>query len=151
MAKGKKQEQPRGPIYSLDTAAVVCAYVAEGLTIKDIAALPDMPGKTTLFKWLAEHDDFANLYARARDERADMLADEVVNIADTDPDPNKARVRIDARKWWAAKVNPKRYGDKLQTENVSTTYVVSDKPLTNDEWKAKYCLEAPGGTAGSTH
>jgi hypothetical protein len=45
-----------------------------------------------------------------------MVADEIIYIADTEPDPNKARVRIDARKWWASKVNKKDYGDRVSAE-----------------------------------
>ena len=45
-----------------------------------------------------------------------MLADEIVEIADTEPDPNRARVCIDARKWWASKVNKKDYGDRVSAE-----------------------------------
>jgi hypothetical protein len=52
------------------------------------------------------------MYTRAREERADLVADEIITIADTEPDPNKARVMIDARKWWAARVNPKKYGGR---------------------------------------
>ncbi|MBU2052465.1 hypothetical protein KKH13_04650, partial [Patescibacteria group bacterium] len=54
---------------------------------------------------------FFKRYARARDEQADTLADEITYIADTEPDANKARVRVDARKWVAAKLKPKKYGD----------------------------------------
>jgi hypothetical protein len=38
------------------------------------------------------------------------LIDEVISIADTDPDPKNARVRIDARKWLFEKLAPKKYG-----------------------------------------
>ena len=53
-------------------------------------------------------------YARARDQQAATYADDIVNIADTEQDPNKARVRIDARKWHASKLAPKKYGEKLE-------------------------------------
>ena len=56
------------------------------------------------------------MYARAREERSHMMADEIIEIADTEPDPNRARVRIDARKWWASKVNKKDYGDRVTAE-----------------------------------
>jgi hypothetical protein len=108
-----------------------------------------MPSRTTAYKWLGEHTFFANTYARAREERADLIDDEIVQIADTDPDPNRARVRIDARKWWAAKVNPKKYGDKLTTENTNTSYFISDKPMTKEEWEAEYC--APSEPSPTTH
>ncbi len=53
-------------------------------------------------------------YARARGEQADFYADEIITIADTEPDAAIARVRIDARKWAASKLRPKVYGDKVQ-------------------------------------
>lgn len=151
MSKGKKHDAPRGPQYSLDTAVAICTLVSDGLTLKDVVAMDGMPGKTTMFKWLAEHEEFANLYARAREERADLVADEIIGIADTAADPNKARVQIDARKWWAARVNPKKYGDKLQTESTSVSYVISASPMSPDEWEAKHCLEAAGRPPDVTH
>ncbi len=53
-------------------------------------------------------------YARAREEQADFYADEIITIADTEPDAAIARVRIDARKWTASKLRPKVYGDRVQ-------------------------------------
>ena len=38
---------------------------------------------------------------------------------------NRAKLRVDARKWVAARLAPKKYGDRLQTEN-HTTHDVSD-------------------------
>lgn len=42
--------------------------------------------------------DIVARYARGREEQADFYADEIVTIADTEPDAAIARVRIDARK-----------------------------------------------------
>jgi hypothetical protein len=102
--------------YSLDIATEICELVASGLALKEVCLLNGMPGRTTAYKWLNEHAEFANMYARAREERAELVADEVIMIADTEADANKARVRIDARKWWAAKVAPKKYGERISTE-----------------------------------
>jgi hypothetical protein len=119
MAKPNAKKAPKARIvYSQTLGAKMCELIGGGLALKEVCDLPGMPGRTTAYKWLALHDDFANMYARAREERADLVADEVIAIADTDPDPARARVRIDARKWWAAKVNPKKYADKAQTEVV---------------------------------
>lgn len=64
-------------------------------------------------------------YARAREVQADKLFDECLTIADqydataekleggTDH-INRARLRIDTRKWMAGKLRPKVYGDKLE-------------------------------------
>jgi hypothetical protein len=125
-------------VYTDDLAAAICEHIADGLSLKEVCDLAGMPSRATAYKWLGEHASFAAMYARARDERADLIADEIVSIADNDPDPARARVRIEARKWWAAKVNPRRYGDKLITENTTATYTISDKPMTEEEWNAEY-------------
>jgi hypothetical protein len=88
---------------------------------------------------------------RAREERADLVADEIITIADTETDPQKARNRIDARKWWAARVNPKKYGDKLVTENTNHNYVISDRPMTEAEWESEYGVGDPAGSTGLPH
>jgi hypothetical protein len=131
----------------------LCEHIADGLSLKEACALPGMPSRTTAYKWLAEYSFFANTYARAREERADLVADEIITIADTEPDPQKARNRIDARKWWAARVNPKAYGDKLTTENTNRNhnYVISDRPMTEEEWEAEYGVGDPVGSAGHPH
>lgn len=77
-----------------------------------------MPAKSTVFGWLRKHEEFRNQYELAREERAESHADDIVDIAD-DPslDPNDKRVRIEARKWIASKLAPKRYGDRQQIEH----------------------------------
>lgn len=59
--------------------------------------------------------DLANRqqYARAREYQVEGRAEECVTIADTDPDPQRARNRISARQWYAEKMNPKRFGQKI--------------------------------------
>lgn len=63
-------------------------------------------------------DDFA--FARAIDEArrmgAEFLADEAIEIADTEPDVNRARLRYDARKWKAAITDPQRFADKTRVQ-----------------------------------
>jgi hypothetical protein len=111
-------------LYSLDMAAEICARITSRdetgnvRPLKDVCKDPGMPKERTVYQWLARYDEFSQMYARAREERGDMIADEVIEISDREPDPAKARVRIDARKWAAAKLNAKRYGDKF--ENTTT-------------------------------
>ena len=97
---------------------MLCEEIASGKALKDVCLMSGMPKRPTVYQWFSEYPEFKDMYTRAREERADLLADEILLIADTEDDPNKARVRIDARKWWAAKVNPKSYGDKADL-NVS--------------------------------
>ncbi len=83
-------------------------------------------------RWLfdGEHEEFWQQYVHAREAQAEVRADEIIEIADdgssdfTKDDDGKpiinhehisrSRLRIDTRKWIAAKLLPKRYGEKLQ-------------------------------------
>jgi hypothetical protein len=92
-----------------------------------------MPDVRTVYRWLAINEDFRHQYALAREDQADTLADEIIDIADdskhdimivTNPDGserevenrevvNRSRLRVDARKWVASKLKPKKYGDAM--------------------------------------
>lgn len=66
---------------------------------------------------MAAREEFAAKCARARDEQADTLVEEMVEIADaatTGEEAQVAKVRIAARQWFASKVAPKKYGDRVQ-------------------------------------
>jgi hypothetical protein len=83
-------------------------------------------GQRTVWDWLASDREFSQQYAHAKQMCAEHLADEIIEIADdssqdTYIDRNGqrvtnyevialARLRIDARKWYAAKLMPKKYG-----------------------------------------
>lgn len=105
--------------YTKALAARICQRIAEGESLRKICADPAMPSMFTIFHWLGDESkaEFSKQYAHARDAQADSLADEIVDIADTEEDPAKARVRVDARKWVASKLKPKKYGDKLTNEH----------------------------------
>lgn len=91
-----------------------------------------MPAVSTVYLWMAKHIEFSESYARAREDQADTLADQILEIADdgrndtyTDDEGkefvnhdviNRSRLRVDARKWVAAKLKPRKYGDKVSTE-----------------------------------
>jgi len=96
-----------------------------------------MPDKSTVLRWLGDEEnlEFRDRYARAREMQADVLFDEVLEIADDtsgdwseDDDGRRifdhehvqrSRLRVDARKWAAGKLAPKRYDTK-------------DRPITFD-------------------
>lgn len=69
-------------------------------------------------KYLKGDKEATLAYDRAKELRADLLADEIIEIADEESDAAKARNRIDARKWIASKHYSKRYGDRIDL-NVS--------------------------------
>lgn len=102
--------------YSDDLAAAICERIAQGESLRTICRDADMPSMRAVFNWLARYPDFVQQYTRARNEQAENYADDIVRIADEEQDPAKARVRIDARKWVAAKLLPKKYGDRQTIE-----------------------------------
>lgn len=87
-----------------------------GESLMAICRTAGMPCREFIYEWLQEDKTFADDYARAREAQADFYADQVAEIADTEDDPNRARVRIDARKWIAGKMRPKKYGDRVDHE-----------------------------------
>lgn len=89
-----------------------------------------MPDRTTVMRWLAIHDDFAAKYASARAMQADYLEEEMAEIEDRtlagEVDPAAARAVLGSKQWRAAKLAPKKYGDKLDVDVKGTLTVKLD-------------------------
>jgi hypothetical protein len=84
----------------------------------------------TFYVWLKANIELEKSYNYAREIRADVLFEEIIDIADTTEDgvitTEKAtgievrtgdmeghrRLKIDARKWVVSKMLPKKYGEK---------------------------------------
>lgn len=89
-----------------------------------------MPDLTSCYRWMRLHPEFLQMYVRSKEECADTLADEIMEIADSDPGSNATgidrggvdhlKLRVDARKWIAAKLKPKKYGDAHKVEHSGT-------------------------------
>lgn len=111
-----KAHNPKGgrpSSYCPKTSGIICKRIAEGESLNTICKDKGIPNAETVRKWLHDFPEFLGNYARAREQQADHYADEMVDIADNATDTNKARLQIDARKWKASKLLPKKYGDKL--------------------------------------
>jgi predicted ATPase with chaperone activity len=104
--------------YNEEIADVLCEEIAQGAALYRLCAdRDDLPAERTVYQWLEKSTEFAQKYARARDRQQDREADHCIVIADTTEDPAKARVQIDARKWRASKLAPKKYGDRVELEH----------------------------------
>lgn len=105
--------------YTSELANAICESIADGQSLRSICQADDMPNKSTVFRWLAERQDFRDQYARAREAQADAIVEEILEIADNAGlseafEVQQARLRVDARKWLASKLKPRVYGDKLE-------------------------------------
>ena len=110
----------------------IVKQISEGKSLREVLRQPDMPSSRTFFKWLGGDDEKVKQYARGCNERAEMIFDQILTIADATEDDviineegnpitnhnviQRDRLRVDARKWALSKMNPKKYGDKQAIE-----------------------------------
>ena len=115
-----KPKTGRPSDYLPEVAADICSLLADGESLRKVCERQGMPGKATVFRWLAQHEDFRDQYAKATETRADAIFEDMFDIADEVSEEAaavaKARLRIDTRKWALARMNPKKYGDKVSQE-----------------------------------
>lgn len=141
--------------YTEELADSICESLADGKSLVEICKQDDMPSRATVFRWLAANQVFQDMYARAREEQAETLADEIVGIADeecttvradkhssrADDDEGNTevvfdstavqrnRLRVDARKWVAAKLKPRKYGDRVNLEHSGSIQTQTDEQI----------------------
>ena len=111
----------------------------------------------TVSDWKAANEAFSADFARAREEGFDAIAADCLNIADeTSQDTlygengerantewiSRSKLRIETRLKLLAKWDPKRYGDKVQTELSGGLTVSNVKDLSDDQLAA---IAAGGG------
>lgn len=99
-----------------------------------------------------EKEDLAQHYTRAIDVRADTIFDEILEIADDESgdeetfideegiktvrknkdNVHRSRLQIDARKWVLSRMNPKKYGDRMDltsdNQPLPTPMIIMPKP-----------------------
>lgn len=131
----------RPTTYTLEIAEQICAEMAEGELAIDVCSKEGMPKFGTLHGWKGKHPEFAEAYARARVMQAHALAERAVRSgrAATAEDAQAARVKMDADKWLAARLDPKNYGERVDHEisgNLNHHTILAEKPLTEAEWTA---------------
>jgi hypothetical protein len=125
---------------------IILKGVAKGESLRKVCKRAGIE-PSTFFDWIKADDKFHNQYARAKEIAAELMADEILQIADdTSEDElfveqedgsgksarrtqnsefiNRARLRVDSRKWLLSKLLPKKYGDKLELSGDK------DSPLT---------------------
>lgn len=73
----------RPTIYTDKLAREFCSrYATTPKTVKQICQDEDMPCNDTIWRWKYENPTFSDLYARAREAKMDIYAEENLDIAD---------------------------------------------------------------------
>ena len=124
--------------------------IADGSSARQ-AIIESEISNAAFFEWLQKDTSkqYAESYARACEIRAEKLTDEIIQIADeanadivgvdektgkpivNGEAINRSRLKVDARKWLAGKLAPKKYGDKIDVtskgESIQAPSVVNVK------------------------
>ena len=138
--------RPKIP-FDQDIADRICEAIASGRgLISFLRESEDLPSYPTVMRWVRDQPEFADQYARAREDMGDNDADKIADVAqrveDGLIDPNAARVAIDAYKWSAGKRRPKRYGERLEVEQTSLVAVTHTPDVSNLTMGQPEALEA---------
>ncbi len=133
--------------YTPEMVELICERVAtHDMGLRRLTDMyDDMPDKVTINIWRRKHAEFRSQYAQAKCEQIEFLTEDILDIADDSSNDwmetfdkesqsvgyklngdhiQRARLRVDTRKWLASKLAPKIYGDKQfieqSTGNVKT-------------------------------
>lgn len=147
-SKDKKKEEYQAKFEE------VCSIIAnEGLSLRK--AVKGIMSRDKFDSMVRDSEENASQYARAREDRADKMFEEILEIADaSENDVNiidvgegmvseqknrevieRTKIRIDARKWMLGKMMPKKYSDKLDitTNGESVKNPISLKDLSDEQ------------------
>jgi hypothetical protein len=117
----------------------VIGFIESGLSLRNSLIQADV-SRTIFENVLNSSEEKKAQYARARDERADKIFEEILEIADDSSKDTiitdngivlnnefvqRSKLKIDARKWYLSKMLPKKYGDKVENTIVGD----NDKPI----------------------
>lgn len=112
--------------YSVELADKICERLSNGESLNAICRDAGMPAESTVRIWAEnDRDGFFSKYARARELGYQAMAEQIIAISDDesrDEMPSgtahvqRAKLRVDARKWLLSKMLPKTFGEKVSQE-----------------------------------
>lgn len=127
-------KRPRGRqlTYTPEIAAEICDRISQGISLMEVCQSDGMPARNTVMHWVNRNlDGFAERFARARQLQWEVWADELPLIADDSRNDymtrmsetgqvkvvnaetvNRARLRVDTRKWLLERLIPSVYGER---------------------------------------
>lgn len=109
-------------------AEEIVEWISQGKTLRDFCRLEGKPAWRTVYDWMVKDKDFSARIAHARDLGHDAIAEETLEIIDSQPPSDMngktdsgyvawAKNRAEQRMKLLAKWSPKKYGDKVGVEH----------------------------------
>lgn len=120
----------------------ILEHIESGKSVRSILDNADrdiLPSNRLFLEWVEQDEELRKQYARAMESREDLIFDEILNIADAQENDivetpegtvvnhnviNRNRLQVDTRKWMLGKMNPKKYGEKVDVTS-------GGKPVSN--------------------
>jgi len=131
----------RPTAYTLELAKEICdAIASQSKGLKQLCdENPHWPDRSNIKKWIRKDLTFRAMYTEAKKDQVESLVDDILEIADDtrndtltkydhDGEPyevcnsewiNRSRLRVDTRKWLAAKLCPRLYGDNALAQELA--------------------------------
>ena len=123
----------------IDSYHEVIERINDGDSVSD--AVKGIMTRKTFYFGLKKYPELGDIYARACEARAEAIFDEILEIADESSNDieqidlgdgmvsekvnheaiQRSKLRVDARKWALSKMNPKRFGEKLDVTSNDQT------------------------------
>ena len=115
--------------WTAELEEAICERLIQGESLHSFAGTGDFPAESTIYLRILKSKEFSEKYARAREAQMELMAAQIVDIAEENPMttiPGKHgdyeavdsaaiqrnRLRVDTRKWLMSKLAPKKYGDR---------------------------------------
>lgn len=134
----------RPSVYTDELANEICVRLGLGESLRKICLDERIPSMATVMTWLTKKPEFLEQYTRAREIQAETQFDELIDIVDQHPDLAHVvgkdgelievkfdssyvawmKLRVDTRKWTAARMAPKKYGEQKQAEEAQDLTVI---------------------------
>lgn len=121
----------------------VCERIESGASLRTACDREGIPRKT-FFQWIDKDKSKSNQYARAVNERAEYLAEDLIDLVEKRDDivysdesgklrtdavlVQAKRLEVDTKKWIVSKLFPKKYGDKIGLETDESLNIITVKP-----------------------
>ena len=134
----------RPSLYTEELAHEICVRLGSGESLRKICLDDRIPHIATVMSWLTKKPEFLEQYTRAREIQAETQFDELIDIVDQHPDLAHVvgkdgelievkfdssyvawmKLRVDTRKWTAARMAPKKYGEQKTAEETNDLTVI---------------------------
>lgn len=123
----------RPTAYTEDIKDEICTRIAGGESLRSICADEAMPAMSTVLLWVVnDREGFSEHYHASREAAGYAHADEALalrfELREGTIDPQSAKVILDALKWGAERMAPKKHSARQEVNHTSDDGTMSPKP-----------------------